>query len=101
MVKEVIQDDAPNDHPVYGDQVTRLNESDPVNSPDHYVEEGVECIDAMVHVFGQDEVEIYAKIAAFKYLWRGKKKHHSDTEDLAKAEWYLRFANGNDPRMDS
>ena len=69
-----------------------------VNSPDHYADAPIECIDAMTHCFGIEEVQIYAKIAAFKYLWRSKYKHKSDVQDLAKAEWYIRFANGNDPR---
>ena len=86
-----VEDDVPNEHPVYGEQ-------DMVNSPDHYADAPIECIDAMTHCFGIEEVQVYAKIAAFKYLWRSKYKHGSDAEDLAKAEWYIRFANGNDPR---
>jgi hypothetical protein len=70
------------------------SEEDMVNSPDHYADAPIECIDAMTHCFGIEEVQIYAKIAAFKYLWRSKYKHTTDAQDLAKAEWYIRFANG-------
>ena len=88
-------DDAPNEHPVFGDQ------QDMVNSPKHYTEAPVECIDAMQHCFGEEQVRIYAKIAAFKYLWRSQQKHATDSEDLAKAQWYIQYANGNDPRAKS
>lgn len=98
-----VKEDVPNEHPLYGDKAafdvyTVEPEADAVNSPDHYANAPIECIDAMTHCFGIEEVQVYAKIAAFKYLWRSKYKHGSDAEDLAKAEWYIRFANGNDPR---
>ena len=77
------------------------SEEDMVNSPKHYAEAPVECIDAMRHCFGEEQVRIYAKIAAFKYLWRSQQKHATDSEDLAKAQWYIQYANGNDPRVKS
>ena len=100
-------DDAVNEHPVFSDHGGLINDStgepisikeDVVNSPKHYADAPIECIDAMVHCFGIEEVQTYSKIAAFKYLWRSQYKHDSDKEDLAKAEWYIKFANGNDPR---
>ena len=80
------------------DELSKEQIHENVNSPKHYSSGEIECIDAMIHCFGIEEVQIYAKIAAFKYLWRSKHKHNSDAEDLAKAEFYIRFANGNDPR---
>ena len=71
--------------------------TDPVNSPEHYSTGGIECIDAMVHVFGEDAVRTYARINAFKYVWRHRYKSKPE-EDLAKAAWYTRFAEGDDPR---
>ena len=68
-----------------------------VNSPKHYLTGDVECIDAMVSVFGEEQVRIYAKINAFKYLWRAGKKDDENT-DLAKSRWYLQRATGVDPR---
>ena len=101
-------DDAVNEHPYYSDHSGLINErtgeplaGDMVNSPKHYTEAPVECIDAMKHCFGEDQVRIYAKIAAFKYLWRSQQKHATDSEDLAKAQWYILYANGNDPRAKS
>ena len=71
--------------------------ADPVNSPEHYKTGGIECIDAMIQVFGEDAVRTYARINAFKYQWRHRYKGKPE-EDLAKAAWYTRFADGDDPR---
>jgi len=73
--------------------------ADPVNSPEHYKAGGIECIDAMIQVFGEDAVRTYARINAFKYQWRHRYKGKPE-EDLAKAAWYTRFADGDDPRKE-
>ena len=78
----------------YGEHVCM--KQDMVNQPPHYVGE-IECIDAMVSAFGLEAVKTYARIAAFKYLWRAGKKD-AMAQELGKAVWYLRFANGDDPR---
>ena len=70
-----------------------------VNSPKHYSEGEIECIDAMTSAFG-DDMKTYCKINAFKYIFRSGKKD-SEEQDLKKAIWYLRFAVGDDPRKDS
>ena len=62
-------------------------ENDVVNHPSHYTQGGVECIDAMKSAFGADELAVYCKIAAFKYIWRCERKNGS--EDVKKAIWYL------------
>ena len=69
-----------------------------VDSPAHYARDDRECIDAMVSVFGMQDVQTYAEIAAFKYLWRMRKKHALSREDKEKAIWYLKFSMGDDPR---
>lgn len=69
---------------------------DMVNRPPHYAGE-IECIDAMVAAFGLEAVQTYARIAAFKYQWRAGKKD-AMPQEISKAIWYLRFANGDDPR---
>jgi len=74
-----------------------------VDSPEHYVRsettlENIECIDAMVAVFGLEHTQKYAEIAAFKYLWRMNKKNENSDEDKHKAIWYLRFSMNDDPR---
>jgi hypothetical protein len=56
----------------------------------------------MVAAFGIDAVKTYCKIASFKYLWRASKKEGNDeSQDLAKSAWYIRFARGDDPRLDN
>lgn len=77
--------------------VIHTSASDPVNSPGHYKTGGIECIDAMIQVFGEEAVRTYARINAFKYQWRHRYKGKPE-EDLAKAAWYTRFADGEDPR---
>ena len=77
------------------------SKNDMVNSPPHYLREGdMECIDAMVQVFGEEAVRLYSRINAFKYQWRQNYKHDDPSEDISKAIWYLRFSQGDDPRND-
>ncbi len=63
-------------------------ENDVINHPSHYTQGGIECIDAMKSAFGADELAVYCKIAAFKYIWRCE--HKNGTEDIRKAVWYLK-----------
>ena len=80
----------------------KKTKTDFVNQPPHYLEGTIECIDAMVAAFGLDAVKTYCKIASFKYLWRASKKEGNDeSQDLAKSAWYIRFARGDDPRLDN
>ena len=73
-------------------------QADPVNSPPHYKDGDIECIDAMVAAFGIESVQNYAKLNAFKYLWRAGCFDKSHSTDLAKSAWYSKFASGDDPR---
>ena len=44
----------------------------------------------MIDTFGKNEVAIFCKLNAFKYMWRaGKKPGSPKQEDLKKAEWYI------------
>ena len=61
--------------------------NDVVNHPTHYTQGEIECIDAMKAAFGANELSVYCKIAAFKYIWRCE--HKNGTEDVKKAVWYL------------
>lgn len=63
------------------------DEVDMVNKPPHYTSGSIECIDAMKAAFGADELAVYCKIAAFKYIWRCELK--GGTEDIKKARFYL------------
>jgi len=59
---------------------------DMVNSPPHYNESGIECIDAISAATGEG-FEYYLQGNIMKYLWRYRYKN--GTEDLKKASWYL------------
>lgn len=52
----------------------------------------------MVSAFGEEAVQNWAKLNAFKYLWRAERK--GGYEDLQKAIFYLKWASGEDPRVD-
>ena len=82
---------------------SKNSSGDMVNRPGHYRtdENSIECIDAMVSAFGEDEVRIYSKLNAFKYIWRVGKKAGSEDTDYAKAVWYTQRASGIDPRAES
>lgn len=62
-----------------------------VNHPIHYNQRGLECIDAMVASCGTQEVAVFCKLNAFKYLWRANDKANR-IEDLEKAAWYVNKA---------
>ena len=59
---------------------------DMVNSPPHYNQAGIECIDAIRAATG-DGYEYYLQGNIIKYLWRYRYKNGA--QDLKKAQWYL------------
>lgn len=59
---------------------------DMVNSPPHYNQAGIECIDAIRAATG-DGYGYYLQGNILKYLWRYRYKN--GVEDLEKAQWYL------------
>lgn len=63
--------------------------SDKVTAPTHYVVNGLECFDVMKTVFGVEAVKTFAKLNAFKYLWRSDRK--GGQENLEKAAQYLKM----------
>ena len=63
----------------------RHADQDVVNSPTHYNQAGIECIDAIAAALG-DGFEYYLQGNVMKYLWRYRYKN--GVEDLKKAEWY-------------
>ena len=56
--------------------------------PAHYNSGDISCIDAMIAAFGVEEVRIWCKITAFKYLWRMGKKD-AEEQEVGKTKWYL------------
>lgn len=71
---------------IKGDVV--MSDYDPVNKPEHYANTKVECIDAMLELYGVETVKSYCICATFKYLWRRKDKENEE-QDTAKALWYF------------
>jgi hypothetical protein len=61
-------------------------QSDMVNSPPHYNQQGIECIEAIEAACGNG-FEYYLQGNIMKYLWRYRYKN--GVEDLKKAHWYL------------
>ena len=64
-----------------------MSDYDPVSKPEHYTNTKVECIDAMIEVYGVEAVKSFCLCNAFKYHWRAKDKNGE--EDLQKADWYM------------
>jgi hypothetical protein len=60
---------------------------DLVNSPPHYRQGGVECIDGIEAALTPEEFRGYCKGNALKYVWR--ERHKGAGEDVKKALWYL------------
>ena len=59
-----------------------------VNSPAHYSQGNIECIDAIISAFGVEETRSFCKINAFKYLWRLGRKD-AEEQEIGKIKWYL------------
>ena len=63
------------------------NVIDMVNSPPHYNQTGIECIDA-ISAATNEGFKYYLQGNIMKYLWRFDYKN-KPVEDLEKAKWYL------------
>ena len=70
---------------------------DTVAKPAHYADSEIECIDAMLAAFGEEATQNYARVNAFKYVWRAHEKG-KEKEDIRKAICYLKYSIGEDPR---
>ncbi len=72
----------------YNQQIDLFGKSkaDMVNSPPHYNQAGIECIDA-IRAATDDGYGHYLQGNIIKYLWRYRYKN--GVEDLEKARWYL------------
>ena len=76
-----------NDNPLFN-----TNNLEIVQHPNHYGagNEGLQCIEAMLQVFGKTSTMDFCKLNAFKYIWRAKNKG-KETEDMEKAKRYLEY----------
>lgn len=61
--------------------------NDKVNSPEHYTQGDVECIDAIKASLGNEDFASYCKGNVMKYIWRYR--HKDGVQDLEKALVYL------------
>jgi len=76
--------------------VKRPEEVDMVNSPPHYANSRIQCIDAMEAMtegvvepsIKIDSFASYCWLVIFKYIWRWPNKKNP-IEDLKKAQYYL------------
>ena len=59
-----------------------------VNHPRHYNNYDVEVLDMMRRIWGEEAVQTFCKLNAFKYRMRAGLKHDIE-EDLKKERWYL------------
>lgn len=65
-----------------------VGNSDNVNSPKHYIQGSIECIDALeAATMGKQGIEAVCVANVIKYLWRYEEKN--GLEDVRKAQWYL------------
>jgi hypothetical protein len=70
------------------DEINRtVNYNDNVNSPPHYNNGDIECIDAIKASMTQSAFLGYCKGNVQKYMWRYE--HKGGVESLKKAQWYL------------
>ncbi|MFV1990253.1 MAG: DUF3310 domain-containing protein [Acidimicrobiales bacterium] len=67
-----------------------MTTSEQVNSPPHYNQHAMECIDALRVLLTPDEFRGFCLGNMLKYRWRAHDKHASPEQDLAKADWYER-----------
>ena len=65
----------------------KSSQVDLVNSPPHYNNGGIECIDYIDQQLGENDI-YYLEGTIMKYLHRWKYKN-KPKEDLEKARWYL------------
>jgi len=77
------------DDPSLNDQYAEIEKvrQDIINSPGHYADSTIECIDAMEAMMTPEQFIGYLRGNVFKYQWRYEKKN--GIEDLKKAQWYL------------
>jgi hypothetical protein len=68
------------------DELTEYEFSDNVNNPSHYNQGGIECIEYIKQVLGENFGD-YCQGNVTKYLHRWRYKN--GIEDLRKAQWYL------------
>lgn len=64
-----------------------MRNSDPINSPSHYTQGEIQCIDAIKAQMSREEYMGFLRGNLIKYTWRCR--HKNGVEDAQKANWYL------------
>ena len=72
---------------LFGGTDSIKSNTDTVNHPSHY-NEGMECIDEMILVFGKLTVANFCLCNAWKYRYRALYKNGE--EDMKKSHWYMK-----------
>lgn len=74
------------------EKITEISKE--VDHPNYYKKDNsMECIEEMRILFGDYAVVDFCKLNAYKYKYRaGNKEDNSKEKDLAKANWYLNYA---------
>ena len=85
--------------PAQYDPPMRNTEDPMVESPPHYADSEIECIDAMRSSMTREAFSGYCKGNVMKYLWRFEKKGEG-TQDLEKARVYLGWLINNETGTD-
>ena len=60
---------------------------DIINHPSHYTNGGMECIDEMLLIFGEEATAHFCLLNAWKY--RKRAMHKNGQEDMDKSDWYI------------
>ena len=63
------------------------DDEDIINHPNHYTNGGMECIDEMILIFGEETVAHFCLCNAWKYRYRAMSKNGQ--EDIDKSHWYI------------
>ena len=63
------------------------DDEDIINHPNHYTNGGMECIDEMLLIFGEETVAHFCLCNAWKYRYRALTKNGQ--EDIEKSHWYI------------
>ena len=58
-----------------------------VNHPDHYQHGGLETIEMMARIWGNEGVALFCRMNAFKYRMRAGYKDNV-AQEIEKAKWY-------------
>ena len=69
-----------------------IDDANEVSHPSHYNNYSVEVLEMMRRIWGDEKVEIFCELNAFKYRMRmGLKEGNPTEQDLAKEKFYLEY----------